>query len=194
MGIQPVGGAFFGSVAVKLFVNGVKRLPMKTPSLTLQVGLLAVLAPGLPARADVSVEFVEPERYTDVGPYGVESERNLRALERHFKVQGERCLQDGESLELKVFDVDLAGRDEWWHRGSYDLRVMRDITWPRLDLAYVWRDASGKILGERREQVNDMGYLWRSAFVRNETDYLPYEKAMLRDWFEQSFCREKAKP
>lgn len=166
---------------------------MKARSLALQLGLLALLAPGLPARADVVVEFVGPERYTDVGQYGAESERNLRALERHFKEQGERCLQHGESLELKVFDVDLAGGDEWWHRGTYDLRVMRDITWPRLDLAYVWRDASGNMLGERREQVNDMSYLWRSAFVRNDTDYLPYEKAMLRDWFGQRFCRDKAK-
>ncbi|HSG24451.1 MAG TPA: DUF3016 domain-containing protein [Azonexus sp.] len=165
---------------------------MKTRSLALQLGLLAVLAPSLPALADVSVEFVEPGRYTDAGLYGADSQRNLRALERHFKEQGERCLQHGESLELRVFDVDLAGRDEWWHRGSYDLRVMRDITWPRLDLAYVWRDASGKVLGEGREQVSDMSYLWRSAFVRNDTDYLPYEKAMLRDWFGQRFCREKA--
>jgi len=165
---------------------------MKVRSLPLQLGLLALLAPGLPARADVSVGFVEPKRYTDVGLYGDESERNLRALERHFKAQGERCLQGNESLELKVFDVDLAGRDEWWHRGTYDLRVMRDITWPRLDLAYVWRDASGKILDEGREQVSDMNYLWRSAFVRNDTDYLPYEKAMLRDWFGRRFCRDKA--
>ena len=71
---------------------------------------------------------------------------------------------------------------------------MREITWPRLDLAYVWRNADGNILGEGREQVKDMSYLWRSAFVRNDTDYLPYEKAMLRDWFELRFCREKTKP
>lgn len=166
---------------------------MKARSLALQLGVLALLAVGLTVRAEVSVAFVQPERYTDVGLYGADSERNLRALERHFKEQGERCLQPGESLELRVFDVDLAGRDEWWHRGSYDLRVMRDITWPRVDLAYLWRDASGKILGEGREQVNDMSYLWRSAFVRNDTDYLPYEKAMLRDWFGQRFCRDKAK-
>ena len=170
---------------------GVERLNMKTRSLALQLGLLALLAAGLPARADVSVEFVKPERYADVGRYGADSERNLRALESHFKEQGGRCLQHGESLELKVFDVDLAGRDEWWQRGSYDLRVMRDITWPRLDLSYVRRDANGKILDEGRAQISDMSYLWRSAFVRNDTDDLPYEKAMLHDWFGQRFCREK---
>ena len=166
---------------------------MKRRSLALQLGLLVVLTSGMQAWAAVSVTFVEPERYTDAGVYGAERERNLQTLEQHFRQQGERCLAQGESLELKVFDVDLAGHEEWWQRGSYNLRVMRDITWPRLDLAYVWRDADSKVLGEGRERVSDMSYLWRSAFVRNDTAYLPYEKAMLRDWFGQRFCREKAK-
>ena len=166
---------------------------MKRPSLALRLCLLLVLASDMQAWAAVSVVFVEPDRYTDAGVYGAERERNLRTLEHHFQRQGERCLAQGESLELKVFDVDLAGREEWWQRGSYNLRVMRDITWPRLDLAYIWRNAAGKILGEGREQVSDMSYLWRSAFVRNDSAGLPYEKAMLRDWFGQRFCREQAK-
>ncbi|TVR63973.1 MAG: DUF3016 domain-containing protein [Candidatus Competibacteraceae bacterium] len=100
-----------------------------------------------------------------------------------------RCLADGETLAIEVLDVDLAGRNEWWHRAGHDLRVMRAITWPRLDLRYVWRDATGTVLQEGRERVTDMDYLRRSARVRFATVPLPDEQAMLRDWFARRFCR-----
>lgn len=161
---------------------------MSQKSRAVGIVLGVALAAGVPmAQADVSVDFVAPGHYRDIGGYG-DGERNTRVLERHLKQQGERCLGEGQSLELKVFDVDLAGSEEWWHRGGYQLRVMRDISWPRIDLAYVWHDAAGHVLGQGRESVSDMNYLWRSAFVRNDGDALPYEKAMLRDWFRQRFC------
>lgn len=159
---------------------------------------LAVLTVGSAASAGVKVpgvkvpgvkvHFVAPQDYVDAGGYGVERERNLSALERHFVQLGARCLPADQTLELRVLDVDLAGREEWWHRAAYDVRVMRDITWPRLELEYVWRDAAGAVLGEGRERVADMSYLWRNAWVRDDPDPLPYEKAMLRDWFAARFC------
>lgn len=165
---------------------------MRTHLFAAGFGLLLGLAPSLPAAAGVTVEFVEPERYTDLGNYGYDHERNLRTLAHHLKTQGERCLQQGQTLELQVFNVDLAGHYEWWHRSGYQLRVMRDITWPRLDLQYVWRDAAGNVLGQGRERVSDMSYLWRSAYVRSDRDELPYEKMMLRDWFERRLCRDRS--
>lgn len=163
---------------------------MGTRSFVAGLGLLMVLAPALAARAEVTVQFVDPQRYTDAGEGGYGAERSaLRALERHLKTLGGRCLQQGETLELRILDVDLAGRYEWWRSGGYDARVMRDITWPRIDLEYVWRDQAGKLLGQAHERVSDMNYLWRSPYVRYDSEPLPYERAMLRDWFERRFCR-----
>lgn len=153
------------------------------------LGLFAALVWAVPAEAAVTVQFVEPQGYTEAGGHGYDSERNLAALERHMVKQGGRCLRNGESLELRVLDVDLAGRQEWWRGAAYDLRVMREITWPRIELEYVWRDAAGALLGQGRERVADMSYLWRSGYVRHDPDALPYEKAMLGDWFERRFCR-----
>lgn len=150
------------------------------------LALMLPLMPAFGAVAEVTVTFVEPRHYTDAGAYDAAYE--LRTLERHFTQQGQRCLAPGEKLELQVLDVDLAGRREWWRGRGYDARVMREITWPRLDLAYVWRDGSGKLLGEGKARVADQNYLWRSGYVRVDSDELPYEKAMLRDWFEQNFC------
>ena len=87
-----------------------------------------------------------------------------------------------------MLDVDLAGREEWWHRTGGDLRVMRDITWPRLVLHYVQRDAAEAVLRQDRERVLDMNYLWRSAYVRFDSRPLPYERVMLHDWFARRFC------
>jgi len=162
---------------------------MRKRPLAAGLGLLLLLISTAAAHADVTVGFVQPERYTDAGNYGYDAERNLRALERHLTTQGSRCVKTGETLELRILDVDLAGRNEWWHRGAYDLRVMRDITWPRIDVEFVWRDAAGTVLDEGRERVADLTYLWRSAYVRGDSDTLPYEKAMLRDWFDRRFCR-----
>lgn len=163
---------------------------MGTRSLVAGLGLLMVLGPALAAPAEVTVQFVEPQRYTDGGEGGYGAERNtLRTLERHLKAQGGRCLQQGETLDLRILDVDLAGRYEWWRSGGYDIRVMRDITWPRIDLEYVWRDRDGQVLGQARERVSDMNYLWRSPYVRYDSEPLPYERAMLREWFERRFCR-----
>lgn len=165
---------------------------MGTRSLVAGMGLFIALAPGLAARAEVTVQFEEPQRYTDGGEggYGAE-DRTLRTLERYLKTLGGRCLGEGEALELRILDVDLAGRHEWWQYSGYDVRVMRDITWPRLELEYVWRDRAGQVLGEARERVSDMNYLWRSPYMRYDSDPLPYEKAMLRDWFERRFCRSR---
>ena len=77
----------------------------------------------------------------------------------------------------------MPGQHEWWRDRGYDFRVMRDITWPRIDLQIAWRDRGGALLAETRERVLDMEYLTRSAFVRGRSDPLVYDKAMLTDWF-----------
>lgn len=161
---------------------------MDAPLITAGAALLLALAP-IPVAADVTVKFVDPGAYTDIGRYGYDVAHNLDTLERHFTHLGKQCLGQGQSLDLRVLDVDLAGRFEWWRRAAYDVRVMNDITWPRVVLTYVWRDDAGQVLGEGRARIIDQSYLWRSAYVRNSSDELPYEKAMLRDWLGKTFCR-----
>ena len=165
---------------------------MSTRSLVVGIGLVASLAWSLFANAATTVHFVEPEHYADAGERAYDSTRNLATLERHLVKLGDDCLNANENLELRVLDVDLAGREEWWHGPSYDLRVMREITWPRIEVEYVWSDASGALLGQGRERIADMDYLSHSGYLRSRSsDSLPYEKAMLRDWFDQRFCGDQ---
>ena len=148
----------------------------------------AMSVPALPAAANVTVQFVHPEHYTDAGDYGVRVQRNLETIKRHLQTLGDRCLPAGHTLDIRFTDLDLAGRHEWWRPGAYDVRFMRGVTWPRADLEYLWKDAQGKVLAEQRERVSDMDYLSRSAFVRSDSDPLVYDKAMLSEWFERRFC------
>jgi hypothetical protein len=131
---------------------------------------------------------VAPERYVDAGDYGIRAQRNLESIERHLQALGQRCLSAGQSLDIRVLDIDLAGRHEWWRPGAYDVRIMRGITWPRMDLQYTWKDENGRLLAERRERVSDIDYLSRSAFVRFDSDPLVYDKAMLKEWFDGRLC------
>ena len=161
---------------------------MDAPLITAGAALLLALAP-IPVAADVTVKFVEPDAYTDAGRYGDDVAHNLDTLERYFTHIGNQCLGQGQSLDLRVLDVDLAGRFEWWRPAGYDVRIMRDITWPRMVVTYVWRDDAGQVLGEGQARIIDQSYLSRAAYARIDTDELPYEKAMLRDWLGKTFCR-----
>jgi hypothetical protein len=167
-----------------------EEMIMRQQSLVTSLGLFVFLVFSAPAQAEITVQFVGPDRYTDAGDRKSAIERNLRTLERYLKTFGQPCLRPGETLEIRVFDVDLAGRIEWRARAGSDLRVLRESTWPRLDLNYLWRDAAGNTIGEGRELASDMNYLRGSAFVRHDLDDLPYEKIMLRDWLRKRFCRD----
>lgn len=141
------------------------------------------------AFAEVRVQFVEPQHYIYAGRYGYDEERALKSIEGQLQALGKRCLAADQTLEIRIHNIDLAGQHEWWRPRGYDVRIMRGVTWPRMDLQYVWKDAGGAVLAQGHERVSDMEYLSRSACVRSDPDPLVYDKAMLTDWFERRFCR-----
>ncbi|MEJ8827265.1 DUF3016 domain-containing protein [Variovorax humicola] len=153
------------------------------------IGLLAVAVPA--AATSVSVSFVQPERYTDASyshPYATEKDRAevQRDIAQHFQRLAERRLPANEELRIEVLDVDLAGWFEPFRfRTAADVRIIRDIAWPRMKLRYtLLRD--GQPLASGEEQLVDMNYLMNSN-VYSGSDRLRYEKAMMDDWFEKRF-------
>lgn len=168
---------------------------MKSPHRfhTLTPVLLALLLTGAHARAgEIQVRFMHPDTFTDsqlkanfAGPDPVV----LQTITNHLQGLARQCLQELQTLDVRIHDIDLAGQVEWWHRaGHRDLRIMREVTWPRMDLSYVLRGEHGG-LSEAREKINDMNYLSNSHMARIATVPLPYERAMLTRWFETRFCQ-----
>jgi hypothetical protein len=150
----------------------------------------ALMLASTAAAGEFQVRFIDPERFTDarLDAGYASSPRVMRIIEQHLQGLANRCLGPGQALEIRVLDIDLAGSQEWWHRsGGSNLRVMREVTWPRIDIAYTLRRANTDVV-EARERIRDMNYLWNSTFARGDSMPLPYERAMLTNWFEERFC------
>lgn len=145
---------------------------------------LAVLSTA--AAAGVVVRFVSPERYSDLDFRSPSKREQLvREFERFLTAQGARYLRPGQRLSIEVLDIDLAGREEPWRMRLGDVRVMRDITPPAVKLRYVLEEG-GRAVRRGEETVLDWNYL-SNISARNSSEWLPYEKAMLRDWFRRRF-------
>jgi hypothetical protein len=146
--------------------------------------LLAALGAGS-AHAAVAVSFVDPEHYSDAragyGKPGVA----LDALRRHVVALGARYLRPDQTLAIEVLDVDLAGQVEWWRPYGYDLRVMREVTPPRIKLRYALTE-NGRTTAQGDETLVDPYYLWQSGRP-GSTEPFYYEKTMLERWFQERF-------
>ena len=151
---------------------------------------LSMILPGAIAAAatPIDVRFTAPETFTDATYENRSTSRDevTRDLAAILAQLGERYVPAGHHLALEVLDVDLAGRYEPWHQNGWDVRFMRDITWPRIKFRYRLLDESGATIGSGEEAVNDMQYLMHPG-ARFDSGRLRYEKVMLEDWFRQRF-------
>lgn len=153
------------------------------------------MAQGTPA-AQVEVRFDHPEKFRDASLDSRGYERGadtyvMDTLTRYLQKLGQRYLQPGQRLVIDIRDIDLAGRFEPWHSQAYDVRFMREITWPTIDLSYTLSQ-TGKPDQQAQERVSDKMYLSRPGRVASSSDRLNAEKAMLNDWFRQRFALHPA--
>jgi hypothetical protein len=152
------------------------------------------LAASGPAAAEVTVRFDHPENFTDLSLAVGTPEKNTAALtqqiEQHLKRLGDQYLPKGDTVDITVTDIDMAGGFERWRipNGMWT-RIISDVYPPKFKLHYVWRDKAGTVKAERQEWVTDQNY--RSMVGVKEYmshDSLRYEKALLKRWFRRSFA------
>lgn len=157
-------------------------------------GLAAVYAAGagVPPKpsALVTVSFVAPEKFTDIKDGYMDTARDreyvLGELKAEFESLARRYLAAGQSLDIHVTDVDLAGDFEPWHGIDYHhIRILKDIYPPRMNLEFRLVGADGKVVSEGKRRLQNMGYLMTSVLPTN--DSLRYDKEMIRDWIRQEF-------
>lgn len=129
------------------------------------------------------VTWVEPERYTDIGRNAVDRERVLATLAEHLEKLAAR-LPAGQTLQVDVTDVDLAGEVHPYGRWAWDdVRVLRGTTdWPRVSLRWTLRGADGGTLRQGQDELSDMAYLFRS-----NPGHLGPEKRLFQRWFSARF-------
>lgn len=156
---------------------------------SLVLGGAALLMAGT-ARAEVTVDFLNPERYTDANlavdrPVGPDAPA-LQGIRREFERLG-RQLPPGRALRIEVLDIDLAGRYEPQRVLAPNTRIMTGTTWPRLRLRYVLEE-QGRVLARGEEDVTDRTYLSRAG-ANQSGEPLRYEERMLEDWFSRRIAR-----
>jgi hypothetical protein len=162
---------------------------MKNVIQKLAVSGLLALAAGA-ASADVTVNYIQPERFSDLPFAPWEREAVLKDLTQHFAKLGAQ-LPPGQNLRIDVQDIDLAGR-EYPNRGPRDLRIIKNgADWPRMDLHYAI-ESKGQVLRSGDVQLRDMAFMDRIGRY-TDGDSLRYEKRMIDDWFYSTIApRERA--
>lgn len=142
------------------------------------------------APSNVEVRFEKTDKFRDATYDNRRntSEQVAKDIAAHMQKAGLRYLPAGQRLEVEITDIDLAGRYEPWHIQARDVRFMRDVAWPRIDLKYRLFEGD-KEIAQGDDHMSDMTYLHRPGLATSG-DRLRYEKAMIDQWFRARFARE----
>lgn len=164
-------------------------LPLLAAACLVAAGMAIV--PAAAQAGTASVTFTKPDRYTDASyahPVANESDRAqvLRDVEQHLQRLATRGLAASDTLQVEVLDIDLAGHFPPLGAGGSEVRVVTDITGPRIKLRYsLVRDGSATVSGGE-EVLSDLNFMVPSNRY-SSGDRLRYEKALLDRWFEKRF-------
>jgi hypothetical protein len=163
-----------------------RRAARFAASALLVVSLAAVAAED----ARVSVDWTDPAQFTELKHY--RSSRDFRPadwldpLAKYLRTRADRMLPAGERLEVTFTDVQRAGNYEPWHGPRLDdVRIVRDIYPPRIDLRFRLLDGNGTVLREGERTLRDSAFLMRDG--AHETDSLRFEKRLLDQWLRKEF-------
>ena len=174
-----------------------KTSPLILGALAGLAAICGVVAAEAPAKTDTRVEvnFSSPEKFTDVRDAYTASEQGrqgiLDQIRNYLVNRGSIYLAPGQKLTVTFTDIDLAGDFEPW-RGSQgmDVRIVKDIYPPKMDLEFKLTGADGAVIKEGKRQLRDLAFMSRLSINRN--DMLRFEKALLDDWLKNDFPRAKA--
>lgn len=152
---------------------------------------LALLPLAVAAQADVTVNFVNPDKFTDIRDNtGFSNKAVLKDIEAYLVTQfGKRM--PGRDVVISVSDVNLAGEVEPVGRIGQQLRVMRAITSPSMDLSYEVREGD-KVIQQGTATLRSLDYQSDQISPIASSDPLRYEKRMLQRWMDKEFSNTVA--
>lgn len=141
-------------------------------------GLLA-LGAGT-ASAEVVVNYVQSERFSDLPMDPRERARVLNELTEHFSKLGAQ-LPPGQILRIDVDNIDLAGRTVPTNGTRERRTVGNAVDWPRINLEFEL-ESKGQIVRSGKVELRDMAFMDR-ANRYYDGDALRFEKPMINEWF-----------
>jgi hypothetical protein len=138
---------------------------------------------------EAKVQWQNPESYSDIRSGNQTNKSRMRsidnALGKEFTELAAK-LPEGYRFEVTVTDLDLAGEiDPIPTRSMNQIRVLKDIYFPRMTLDYRLLDANGAVQMEQKDvKLKDMQYLSETNSVDSNQSYYS-ERKMIRDWFDK---------
>ena len=151
------------------------------------LGCAAAFAQTATDTARVHVEYVSPDQFTDLvdryGRGGKLRDARLGELREHLARRANELLPRGQALEVSITDIDMAGEVEPLRTRAQDLRIVKDVYPPRINLRFRLLDADGKPIRQGERALSDLNFMMRGIHYQN--DPLRYEKALLDEWLER---------
>jgi DUF3016 family protein len=165
----------------------------RTLLLTLGFALAGAASADAPkADSRVQIDWTPPADFSEAKTYqgtglGRQSPAEwLGDLAKQVRYRAERVLPRDAHLHVTFTNVQLAGTYEPWRGPRWDdVRVIKNIYPPRIDLKFTLTDASGTTVKEGERQLRDPAFMQRGTL--NENDPLRFEKRMLDDWLRSEF-------
>ncbi len=152
----------------------------------------SVIAQAATPPDNVNVHYKDPQNFTEAkrsfGMHLVDADDYLKPLKAYIAERASRVLAPGQRMDIEVTDVDRAGEYEPWRGPRFeDVRVIKDIYPPRIDLNFTLYDADGKVLGQGSRKLRDPAFLSHS--FATDQDSLRYEKSLIDLWLRRGAGR-----
>jgi hypothetical protein len=147
--------------------------------------------PAVPSNKTVNIVFNNPEKFTDLKSSSMDSEKDreylLEQLKEYILERAPDRMSDGQTLDITINDVDMAGDYEpWFGPRVQDIRIIKDIYPPRIDLNFKLTDADGKVAAEGARQLRDLNFMMSTPSIPSN-DTLRHEKSLLNNWLGMEF-------
>lgn len=146
----------------------------------------------LPADGRVDVRWTDPARFADILYSGnrTQAQRGdwVAQLAQHLRKRALKRLPPGERLDVEITDIRRAGLYEPWRGvGLHDVRVVRDLYPPRMELRFQRTGADGRTIETGERKLVDGGFLMRSSAF-GDSDPLRYEKTLIDRWLRDELA------
>lgn len=161
-------------------------LALAIPTVTMAQQVTPITSPS----ATVTVELGDFDTMSELkhlrGNQRRDTERQIESLAKWLAKRAERRLPQGQTLAITLQDVDLAGDIEPGRGPNMrDVRVVREIYPPQIELSWNVSDAAGATVDEGQDTLRDLGFLTTMNLLASDPQR--YEKRMLDKWLRERF-------
>ncbi len=137
--------------------------------------------------AENTVEFADVSKFIDFRIESMPMEKNIKVLKDDLRRQlirsMSRYLPDGNTMQITVTDLDMAGQVV---PGQQFRRVLQHMDKAQLSFSYRWLDSGGTLLSEDDVKLLNRNLQTLSAqSSKYNSSNFPYETVMFDRWLYQ---------